>query len=243
MNLQLTFFLYSITMPATTRSTSIPDISKEAEISITQRELDEMVEEAVKTATKLFQKKLDQVNARLNQQMKENKMLRSHINRLEQYSRRSHLRIYGLPVGREEDCKEAVATFLSNNLKKKDNTPIKVSRSDIDAAHPLPNKAKVPIPSRNPSASGSLQASNHPAIIVRFFSRELRDACMVSRRSLKDSRYSLQDDLTRANVNLMKELKGCPNVEKVWSWTGKIFALLKGQSRGKIFDIIDKLPQ
>lgn len=217
-------------MPATLRSHSVSDLSTATEVTITKEEMNNVVKKAIQAVTDLFQRKLDEVNVRLAATAKENAHLRSQVNRLEQYSRRSHIRIHGLACATGEDCKETVAKMLSQNLSTKDLSPIYVDRKDIDAAHPLPK-------STAPAAQGK-----HPAIIVRFYSRELRDTCMLSRRSLKDSGYSLQDDLTAANVKLMKELKACPKVETVWSWMGKVFAKLEGQSRGKQFDIADDLP-
>jgi hypothetical protein len=53
-------------------------------------------------------------------------LLRDH-NRLEQYSRRAHLRISGLEVEEGEDCKTVVAEFLSAELRTKENKRICVT--------------------------------------------------------------------------------------------------------------------
>ncbi|ELU13783.1 hypothetical protein CAPTEDRAFT_209350 [Capitella teleta] len=62
---------------------------------------------------------------RLHQQEETTSQLKEEVNRLEQYSRRSHLRIRGLKLEHDQNCKEAVSSFICQNLKKKDGTSIK----------------------------------------------------------------------------------------------------------------------
>lgn len=240
-----------------TRSKSLtmgnPDDADDAKtatcITVTKQELDEAIQGALKVVTDLYERKLALMQRQLTLKERETKELKREVNHLEQYSRRSHLRIWGLEVGKGKNCKEVVASFLSKNLKKKDGTKINVSARDIDAAHTLPSRSPyVPPVSSVPTATSATSAAASspplrpppPQIIVRFFARDIRDACMTSRRSLKGTKFSLQEDLTKQNVNYLKSLKACQDAESAWSWNGKLFAKVNGLI--KKFDICDPLP-
>ncbi|ELT91053.1 hypothetical protein CAPTEDRAFT_199711 [Capitella teleta] len=106
----------------------------DTKISITKEELDEAIQKALKVVADLYERKLAMLQQRLHQQEETTSQLKEEVNRLEQYSRRSHLRIRGLKLEHGQNCKEAVSSFICQNLKKKDGTSIKVSANDLDAA-------------------------------------------------------------------------------------------------------------
>ena len=232
--------------------------SKERVASFTQTELEAIVKKAVESAvesavqvtTAAFEEKLktlqselelqrsraNAIEAELQTALKAHQALLRDHNRLEQYSRRAHLRISGLKVGEGEDCKNVVAEFLSANLRTKEKNRICITRADLDAAHILPVRPF----SDEERADGN--GRRIPMVIVRFFSRELRDSVMLCRRSLKNTGFSLQEDLTVRNYRLLQSLKKCPKVDTTWTWNGKIFAKEKGAPKGRSFDIFDALP-
>ncbi|ELU12967.1 hypothetical protein CAPTEDRAFT_188243 [Capitella teleta] len=86
-----------------TRSKSMSDIK----ISITKEELDEAIQKALKVVTELYERKLAMMQQRLHQQ-ELTSQLKEEVNLLEQYSRRSQLRIRGLKLEHGQNCKEAV---------------------------------------------------------------------------------------------------------------------------------------
>ena len=57
----------------------------------------------------------------------------------EQYSRRSHLRVRGLKLTKDETCNETVKICINNILSVRDShgNRVHVTTDDIDAAHPL----------------------------------------------------------------------------------------------------------
>eukprot|EP00914_Ancora_sagittata_P031490 GHVO01063817.1.p1 GENE.GHVO01063817.1~~GHVO01063817.1.p1 ORF type:complete len:136 (+),score=4.72 GHVO01063817.1:1458-1865(+) len=69
--------------------------------------------------------------------------LKRSINNLEQYSRRSHVRIHGLDVPKGENCKKVVTQFLSSQLTQRNGATIKVNPTDIDAAHTYVKQKKA----------------------------------------------------------------------------------------------------
>lgn len=56
----------------------------------------------------------------------------------EQYNRRNNIRIRGLSIKKEEDCRQAVADFLRTKLQIQD-----VHAEDLEAAHPLPARPRA----------------------------------------------------------------------------------------------------
>jgi hypothetical protein len=230
--------------------------SSEATATFTRQEIQTIVEAAVQVALDAFNTKLQSLQKALDDQKRQNEMLRSEleaahnerlilnaeVNDLEQYSRRSHLRIRGLKMSNNTDCKAAVAEFLSNRLKQSRGRGLQVYREDIDAAHPLPTSTRPSLHDSHATDSEPSPQEAPPTIIVRFHDRELRDTVMAARRSLKSTGITLSDDLTAKNVKLMKSLKACPKIESVWSWQGKIYAKAKGTNKGKRYGINDTLP-
>ncbi|ELT89704.1 hypothetical protein CAPTEDRAFT_193696 [Capitella teleta] len=125
-------------------------------------------------------------------------------NNLEPYSRRSNIRIHGLAVEGNGECKEAVCEFIRPNLKNKDGSVLEVNERDIDAAHPLP--------------SPPTSTSSKPSVSVKFHAKALRDRIIKSRRQRKGKPWSISEDLTANNVKLPKELKSSEHFSSAWSW-------------------------
>ena len=118
----------------------------------------------------------------------------------EQYSRRNNIRIRGLPIPDGSNGPELVSTWIGRTLGLPD-----VTASDIAAAHRLPAR------------TGKLES-----VIVRFQNRQVRDRVIKARKSLKNTAYSIADDLTSLNLSLITRLKADDRIQDAWSWQGKI---------------------
>lgn len=229
---------------------------EQEDVLFTSEEVRAIVERATKAATREFENAYNEKLAKLQNEVIGLKTevldlkttvakLKIHQNHLEQYSRRSHLRIYGLKLSKTESCKETVAAFI--NAKLSGNSCPTISPNDLDAAHPLPIRSKpTPPPSDSqPSTNSASSASKlnppTPVVIVRFHQREIRDAVIRSRRALKSTQWKIQEDLTKENANLLNRLSNAPAVKSAWSWEGKIFASLHGVKKPQRFDILDEL--
>lgn len=241
-------------------------ISSVSEDTAWQKEVLNMIQEAVSQAedrlTAAFEAKLelavsdlrvklDYEKARCNELQLQLKKAHLENNRLEQYSRRSNLRILGLEMEEHADCKQIVANFLSEKLKDRAGNSITVTRDDLDAAHPLPVRATPALnasttrrhtrssAAANDAAPASTSTTGPPPkpIIVRFHARELRDKIIRSRRSLKSTGLTIQEDLTAANAKLLTKLSNDSAFKCAWTWEGRVFAIPKGSSRAKRFDI------
>ena len=137
-------------------------------------------------------------------------------NDLEQYTRKSSVRIFGLEDEKNEEI--AITIAKVNNLLN-DKLHMDTKESDINIAHrlgPYTNKKCRPV-------------------IVRFMSRQHKIETIKRRKALAKSRYVIKEDLTKENENLIYELQNSDNVEAAWSNEGKIFA--KIQPSGAIIRI------
>ena len=248
-------------MPDKTRLSSNSDTvasrtrSREETVLYTIEEVQKMVNEAVAASTERLMLSHNAKMAVLHRQIEamEERLLRqeSLYNKLEQYSRRSHLRIRGLVVPEGEDCKEAVADFVNKNLRSNGQPLPQIRAADIDAAHPLPirkskktqQKDLESTDPKEPAAESSQpERTPRPMLIVRFHERDVRDRIIRARRSLKDSGFSIHEDLTSQNAALLNKLTKCSSVEAAWTWGGKVYARIRGQPKTQRFDIFDTLP-
>ncbi|ELU12364.1 hypothetical protein CAPTEDRAFT_208819 [Capitella teleta] len=173
-------------------------------VGFSKEEIDTLVQDtvdaAIRNTTTLFNQKLRDLQERHDKEMEELRgqlteekeeviKLRAQIrettlaaNDLEQYSRRSHIRIHGLSLTAGTDCKGAVAAFIRQRVKDRQGRSLEVNADDFDAAHPLPLRRANP-----PVEHQAAPKERIPAIIVRFFSRDKRDLVLSCRRSLKDN--------------------------------------------------------
>jgi hypothetical protein len=196
----------------------------------------QMDAETAQTAADERLNKLEQLQVQLqNAQVSYVESFRKHekeINDLEQYSRRSHLRIRGLHVQHGETYKRAVARFCSSQLR------VDIHETDLDDAHPLPSKTK-------PSTDSTTRPSGPPpppTMIVRFHCRDQRDAVLRARKVLKNQGIVVAEDLTQLNQALLKKMKDSNQFTSSWSWMGKIYGIPTGQTRAVRINIHDTFP-
>lgn len=153
-------------------------------------------------------------------------------NENEQYSRRNHLRFWGIKLNPNEGAADAVVRVVNSRLiiNGSDGTRLPLTSQHIEVAHTLRTPAYA-----NPG--------NPPPIIVRFYSRNVRDRIIAARRQLKKTDVSISEDLTVQNQKLITELKKCPLVSNTWSWNGKVYYALKSNNKVRHqFHMFDDLP-
>jgi len=82
----------------------------------------------------------------------------------------------------------------------------------------------------NNSASASVLASSSEnkdnVFLVKFRSWEKLIEAIRRRKSLKGTRISIAEDLTKLNVKTLNRAKSSELVSKVWLWKRRSFALL-----------------
>ena len=178
--------------------------------------------ESHKMATDSRIKKLEKSVTELREQ---NKKQDQWLNDLEQYSRRSHIRIRGLHIKQNETCKAAVVRLCSTKLG------INITEDDLDAAHPLPKPAPRPQTQDQQATRLKTPDAVPNPVIVRFHRRDQRDAVIKARSALANSKIVISEDLTAANQKLLHHLYKATTVTSAWSWKGKILYTLTGESK------------
>ena len=135
-----------------------------------------------------------------------------------QYSRRNNIRIYGVKEAKGENVIATVTNLINTKLGLKD-----FKSYEIDVAHRLGVYDNSPI---DPKPR---------AIIVRFVRRIVRDIVIKNRRKLAGTRMSIQDDLTKQNLQLLKQVKQHPIVNSAWAQDGRIMICVK--ESGKVTQV------
>ena len=152
------------------------------------------------------------------------------LNDMEQYSRRSNLRIFGLEVPDGESCTDAVVNFCNQKLA------VDIDKADILRSHPLPFRS---------SSNSSAQESSKPvkqSIIVKFSNMDAKSLVLKNRKKLKNSGISVSEDLTNTNVMLLNRLRSNMSIKEAWSANGNIFCKVNGRKcRVNPFVDLDKL--
>ena len=132
----------------------------------------------------------------------------SKLDDLEKYTRRTNVRIYGLPESSNssepEDTDNLAINFFATELG------VNISAKDINRSHRV----------------GKRSANLRP-IIVRFLRHNTKDDVLRNKRQLKTKKcsYNVQEDLTLPRRNILKYLRNeIPEgiINKVWTNDGVV---------------------
>ena len=151
---------------------------------------------------------------------KENRILKleTAANDLQQYSRRSSLRIFGVPETEKEDTDQIVCGIVSSKLG------ISITRNDIDRSHR--------------TGKYSQDSKHHRSLIAKFCSYRKRSEIIKARKKLKGSGITIQEDLTPQNAELYSKTYKNPKVKAAWTHDGKIIASIQATGGKMITKII-----
>ena len=164
-------------------------------------------------------------------------------NDCEQYSRRNNIRIKGLSVSENDDCRQAVCDFVRTQLHVSGFEP-----GDIEYAHIVPVRADASSSSSShaqasrSAGNASHQESGLQTVIAKFCRREKRDLVLRSRRRLKGTPISIAEDLTALNVKTLNRVRNDTRVQSAWTWNGKIVVLLRGNGQKLMIKPFQSVP-
>ena len=149
---------------------------------------------------------------------KENRIekLENTANDLQQYSRRSSLRVFGVTETPNENTDQLICDLA------KDPLGIPLSVSDIDRSHRI----------------GKHGGKHDRAIIVKFCSYRKRAEILKARRILKKSGITIQEDLTQQNAILYTKTYKHEKVLAAWTHDGRIIATVQATDGKSISKII-----
>jgi len=124
-------------------------------------------------------------------------------------------------VKKDYSCRKTVMDCISRRLQ------LSISENDIEIAHQLPNRK----PTRDATQVQQLQEL---VIIARFRDRNIRNSVIRERRKLKGTTCTIVEDLTNLNLEVMNRLRKSSEVDKCWSWSGHIYAVLKDSTKIRV---------
>lgn len=176
----------------------------EAEVQALRQELNNDIKE-IAPLMKSFE--------RLNAEIEET---RSETEKLEQYSRRTSIRIYGLQNKTNEPVEQTVIKMFQDNLK------LELSCDDIEACHRV----------------GVVNKDGVRAVIVKFKSIKTKNAVFYRKKLLKNSKITIREDLTKVRSKLMKAAIEAFGNKNIWTKNGTII-ILKNETKHYVNNIKD----
>lgn len=188
-------------------------IQEESQALFTQDFLAGIVESAVNSINKKFEKRFVEHESRIDSLNKEisslkvcNNNLQKQLDVQEQFSRSLNIRIFNVPQQKHEDLYKLVLDIFNVKMKI-----LNVSDMDIKKCYRV--FAKLPSAS-NPRP---------PAILVRFTSDKMRAMILKNRMTLKSSGINIQEDLTQFRLKLFENAVKKFSKEKVWCHNCNIY--------------------
>ena len=177
-------------------------VEKAIEKLVTKDDIDTLISALQDKLESAIVSKIDELRKPLEDQIEklENKiaLYESHMENLEikiddqeQYSRRSCLRILGIPLPTQGH--ESVETCMEKVQKVFDEMKVQIPKEAIDRVHRIGRKGQ--------DQNGTLQQ----AMIVKFKSWNDRVSAYRARKKLKDK--SIVVDLTRRRADLLKQAR------------------------------------
>lgn len=179
-------------------------------------EINELVEQRVALAVAPLKNELDSIKTSLANVEKALKESFIRNDELEQYSRRSCLRITGIAESANEDVSKIVLD-LSRRIK------VDITPQDIDRAH------RVGRPRDNRGVGSQSRDSNKGReIIVKFTNTSARLKYLKGRVALRDenAHIYINEDLTKVRRDLAYEcrrLQKSKRINKTWIYNGHVF--------------------
>jgi exosome complex exonuclease DIS3/RRP44 len=142
-----------------------------------------------------------------------NKLVVHRTDELEQYQRRTSLRIFGLPETKGEQTDDIVSGFLKSKLG------VDVEPYDLCRTHrvgPPPRRPKQTSPGQSPPPP------RHRAILVKFATYNVRRQVFSAKSKLKGTGYVICEDLTSIRRQVFLDAVAMHGKGNVWSIDGVI---------------------
>ncbi len=175
-----------------------------------------LVEVAVRDMCSGYETRIEALDARLtaleevNQRV--NKLVAERTDELEQYQRRTSLRIFGIEEKMGEDTDKIVSAFMSSKLG------IEIQPNDLCRTH------RVGRPPRQTTRGegGSPPPRRHRAILVKFATYNVRGRVFAAKRELKNSGFVITEDLTSTRRKVYLDAVTKFGKNNVWTIDGVV---------------------
>lgn len=170
------------------------------------RTITEAVQQEIETKYKKVFTKLENEIITLKA---ENDKLRYANDKLEQYSRRNNICIFGVAECEDPNIEKTVLELFNDKLH------VKITPDAIDRCHRLGSTKK---PNSGPRP-----------IIVKFTSNKYKQLVFNNKRKLKGLRVVVKEDLTSSRLLVMNEARKTLQADNIWTRDGKICVMVKNK--------------
>ena len=203
-------------------------------------DINELIAQRVALAVEPLKLELANVNAALGQVQKELKQVISRNDELEQYSRRSCLRISGIPESANEDVSKVVL-----DIARRVGADIKPE--DIDRTHRvgIVRDQNVNRNDGNEMADGRRFIRNKGReIIIKFNNYNARLKMLKGRASLREQKANIyiNEDLTKTRKDLAFEcrrLLKAKSITKTWVYNGNVYCQDRSNNKVRVTSLED----
>lgn len=138
--------------------------------------------------------------AKIQNLISENDNLKTELNKLEQYTRRNSVRVFGIAEQAGENLEERVLSVINKNLK------INMTNDKIDRIHRIGKK---------------INNKTRP-IIVKFTSYRYKSEVYKNKKLLKGTKTTIREDLTTSRLQELKQAIEIYGPKNVWTHDGNI---------------------
>ena len=164
---------------------------------------------------RVFSEKVNRMEEQVIALEEENRRLLEKCESIEQYSRRSNIRINGLQQGTEKDMEKRVLKFFQDKLE------VDVPSENVDRCHHV-GKPK----------------DGRQGIIVRFSNYKCRQLVITKRRLLKGTGITVTEDLTSSRYKLYRYAVAKFDMRSVWTSDGNVTVCIKNKKH-RVFSETD----
>jgi hypothetical protein len=190
----------------------------------------------------------------INSLKKEVQHLKESSNDRDQADRGNTLRLFGLPLSRDErDGNKTTAAVAYDRILK----PILSAAKSKGSVPSVPQLSSLVTECYRVGKPGPSESGSPPPIIIKFVNPQHRLAILRTKKENTPSptdaeraagfkRFVIVEDLTPANHKTLKDLNSDDRVEKVWSVDGRIRFVLSGDDKSvkrvkSVFDSVDSI--
>lgn len=160
-------------------------------ISTLEQKLEAVIDEKIELAMKPFEDRIASLENKLSVYEAHMEKLEMEVEKAEQYSRRSCLRIYGIPVPNNANKNESSNDCVEKVMDLCKKMEVNIPDSEIDRAHRIGSKKRV-------------EGVDQQAVIVKFKSWKSRCAFYRGRKKLdENSLVRIRMDLTVQRLKLL----------------------------------------
>nr|XP_022921052.1 uncharacterized protein LOC111429387 [Onthophagus taurus] len=131
------------------------------------------------------------------------------LDRLEQYTRRNSIRVFGVSETDNENTEQVVLDIINKKMN------LALLPDSIDRCHRVG-------PKRN--------GKNRP-IIMKFISHKTKDRVFYHKKLLRGTQFIIREDLTHHRICELRKLEEEYGKRRVWSRDGTLYAEVDGQKK------------